>query len=628
MRAAAAKVSPEAEAHGKKKGGEAPAFKLDLLQAEGLEVINMTGEKVKLASFWKDQKLVIVFLRRFDCQTCFSYIVLFAHLRPILTATNTRIIFLTCHENLSEVQVFLSSFAYWLRTLQSPDEREEEVRRKVGVGTKLGALPGDLFLDPGRNAYRVFGIGNQLWTYQRLALMLKLRFWLKSGGLNKFRKVKRGGRRMKTYTETSRAVWREWFQRSSRPTPSDLSLYAQSPGIVVMENGKMLYKFVCTDQVNAVPKDPNASFAEALACRREDIQTLDEDVQRGLEKFLNLVADPSPTKIKVRSNELVLEKILGSGKESEVFKAAWMGIPVAVKYFRTVPSFGGRREGGEEGEEDVDAESIQSFSNEVSMLMSLRHRNVITMMGFGVQSPNFFLITEFMPRGSVFQVLEDPRIALDKDRKKAFLMDVAEGMGYLHGCKPQVIHQDLKSLNLLVGEDWTVKVSDFGIARDKERNWLNEMLGSEADDPPTPPEMQPSTMGGMSTATALHDEASQSPNMLPTKMMTRKAAQGGTLQWMAPEHLTNRDVQTTTKSDVYAFGVILWEIATRKKPWKSVPFRRIVEAVGRGERPLVPAAGWEASFKELVDCCWASDPAFRPDFVKIKKMLRKVNVPV
>ncbi|KAI8854012.1 hypothetical protein BC829DRAFT_240341 [Chytridium lagenaria] len=119
------------------------------------------GEKVKLASFWKDQKLVIVFLRRFDCQTCFSYIVLFAHLRPILTATNTRIIFLTCHENLSEVQVFLTSFAYWLRTLQPPDDPDDDQKTsgRVGVGTRLGALLENCFLILVETRIECLGLG-------------------------------------------------------------------------------------------------------------------------------------------------------------------------------------------------------------------------------------------------------------------------------------------------------------------------------------------------------------------------------------------------------------------------------------------------------------------------------------
>ncbi|KAJ3106999.1 hypothetical protein HDU96_008039 [Phlyctochytrium bullatum] len=659
------KVGPEDVGQGKPQPQE---LELDLPQAESLEVINMAGQKVKLAPYWKDQKLVIVFLRRFDCQTCFSYIILFAHLRPILKANSTRIIFVTCHETLSEVQVFLTSFAYWLKTLNKeqddldysvhadppPTQTKDDTlgvsreaskaskdrtgsgdatrgdgkagAAKVGVGTKLGALPGELFLDPDRNAYRVFGIGNELATYQKLALFIKIKYFLRTGRINKVKKTSPKNR-LKTYTESSRAVWREWFLRAGRRErrSKNRAVYRQSPGIVVMDHGKLLYRYVCHDQLNPVPSGSDPNLEAALACRREDISNLDQAVQKGLADFVDVVRDERPDKLKVASNDLVLEKVLGSGKESEVYKASWMGIPVAVKYFRTIPVHShGRGDKGAPLVEEAEAESIQSFSNEVSMLLSLRHPNVITMMGFGVQSPNFFLITEFMPKGSLFHVLEDMRAPLGPDLKRQVLMDVASGMAYLHGCKPQVIHQDLKSLNLLVAEDFSVKVSDFGIARDKERNWLKEILGSETtafDDDPH------ATTTGFRSGTGEGNQTQQQLLMMGFPALPKKASQGGTLQWMAPEHLNGRDAPTTTKSDVYAFGVILWEVATRKKPWKSVPFKKIVESVVRGERPPVPAGKWDFGFRELVDCCWAQDAAIRPEFVKIKKMLAKVVVP-
>ncbi|KAJ3100806.1 copper transport protein ctr1 [Phlyctochytrium planicorne] len=525
----------------------------DLAQAETLEVVNMAGQKVKLASFWKDQKLVIVFLRRFDCQTCFSYIVLFAHLKPILQNSNTRIIFVTCHDNLSEVQVFLTSFAYWLRTLQkgSPEEANESNQR-VGIGSKLGALPGDLFLDPSRNSYGVFGIGENLLTSQRIALYLKFKYWNNTGGFKKVRSSK-GLSKQRLYTETTRTIWREWFARGTGP--KDRRIYRQSPGICVVDNGKLLYRFVCRDQQNPVPGASDLAFAEAIACPRDEATKLDEVVQEDLAKFVDLVSEKGSEKKKVASNELVLEKELGSGKESVVYKATWMGISVAVKYFRTVPS-------KDQSGEDTEAESIQSFSNEVSMLLSLRHRNVITMMGFGAQARNFFLVAEFMPKGSLFQVLEDMRIPLSSE-------------------------------------------PDFGIATLRERRFLDTLLGEDEEE-------------------AKRNEANTS-GMMPQK----KGAILGTLQWLSPEHLTGKDIPSTTKSDVYAFGVIMWEVGSRKKPWKGVPFRKIVENVLRGDRPPIPTdVVWNQDFQDLLHNCWAQDPLMRPEFARVVKQLKKISVPL
>lgn len=93
------------------------------------------------------------------------------------------------------------------------------------------------------------------------------------------------------------------------------------------------------------------------------------------------------------------------------------------------------------------------------------------------------------------------------------------GMCYLHSFKPPIIHRDLKSPNLLVDKDWTVKVCDFGLSRVKA-----------------------GTLAPWSRA--------------------------GTPEWMAPEVLRNEP--SNESCDVYSFGVILYELITRKEPWLEI----------------------------------------------------------
>lgn len=92
-------------------------------------------------------------------------------------------------------------------------------------------------------------------------------------------------------------------------------------------------------------------------------------------------------------------------------------------------------------------------------------------------------------------------------------------MCYLHSFKPPIIHRDLKSPNLLVDKDWTVKVSDFGLSRVKAQ-----------------------TMAPWSRA--------------------------GTPEWMAPEVLRNEP--SNEKCDVYSYGVILYELVTGREPWTEL----------------------------------------------------------
>ncbi|KAJ3277854.1 hypothetical protein HDU76_010142, partial [Blyttiomyces sp. JEL0837] len=313
--------------------------------------------------------------------------------------------------------------------------------------------------------------------------------------------------------------------------------------------------------------------------------------------FLDTVFDAAHT-ARVNDTELQLAKKLGQGRESEVYKSTWNGMEVAVKYFRYKMPAVDKSTKKEDTDENED--NLISFANEAALLMSLRHRNIITMMGFGSKPPHHFLITEFMPRGSLFDVLGDFKKypTLTPETKHAILMDCAKGMAFLHSCKPLIIHQDLKSLNLLVAEDWTVKVSDFGIAREV---------------PPRP------TMFKFSTETKEPDQYDEEDDSRP--------AHGGTLQWMSPELLLG-DRGATTKMDVFAFGVICWEVATRRRPWKSVPAKTICQNIVAGKRCPVQAGDcWNKEFQALVGACWAQGPSDRPEFVKVVKMLGKITVP-
>ncbi|KAJ1559236.1 hypothetical protein HK405_011482, partial [Cladochytrium tenue] len=199
---------------------------------------------------------------------------------------------------------------------------------------------------------------------------------------------------------------------------------------------------------------------------------------------------------------------------------------------------------------------------------------------------------------------------------------------------------DLKSLNLLVAADWTCKVADFGIAATvaSSRTRFRRLLLADAG------------TADAEAAVAETDEGAP--------------AHGGTLQWMAPELLGSEDgdaatdaarlrtAALSTKADVYAFGVVLWEVATRRKPWLGVRPRDICRRVATGERPCdspptppppthsskrpspaAPpppppvAAPWPAAFAALVEGCWHQDPRRRPEFADCVRRLSRIDVP-
>jgi len=177
-----------------------------------------------------------------------------------------------------------------------------------------------------------------------------------------------------------------------------------------------------------------------------------------------------------------------------------------------------------------------------------------------------------MPRGSLFKTLHDETVELDHEMIRKMMFDAAKGMNYLHKSDPVIIHRDLKSHNLLVDENWKVKVCDFG---------LSKILETQSD---------------VTTMTAC-----------------------GTPSWTAPEILRNE--MYTAKADVYSFGIVLWECMTREDPYYGMPPFQVVLAVGtKGMRPTIPI-DCPLKWKELITSCWSEDPNFRPSFDDIVVLL-------
>ena len=129
----------------------------------------------------------------------------------------------------------------------------------------------------------------------------------------------------------------------------------------------------------------------------------------------------------------------------------------------------------------MSAKAIRDFHSEVVLMRTLRHPNIVLFMGL-VMDP-VCLVTEYCHNGNLFDLLHDT-IDDDEDsenyavkipwpRRIRIALDVARGMNFLHTSTPVIIHRDLKSLNILVDEKWTAKVSDFGLSRFKVGKYCN-----------------------------------------------------------------------------------------------------------------------------------------------------------
>ncbi|XVE82277.1 hypothetical protein DITRI_Ditri15bG0135300 [Diplodiscus trichospermus] len=258
--------------------------------------------------------------------------------------------------------------------------------------------------------------------------------------------------------------------------------------------------------------------------------------------------------------DLIIGEQIGQGSCGTVYHGLWFGSDVAVKVFSK-----------QEYSDDV----IHAFRQEVSLMKRLRHPNVLLFMGAVTSPQRLCIVTEFLPRGSLFRLLQRNTTKLDWRRRVHMALDIARGMNYLHHCNPPIIHRDLKSSNLLVDKNWTVKVGDFGLSRLKHETFLTTKTGK------------------------------------------------GTPQWMAPEVLRNEP--SDEKSDVYSFGVILWELATEKIPWDNLNSMQVIGAVGFMNQRLEIPKEVDPRWASIIESCWHSDSHCRPTFQELLEKLRDLQ---
>ncbi|XP_006648463.3 probable serine/threonine-protein kinase SIS8 [Oryza brachyantha] len=258
--------------------------------------------------------------------------------------------------------------------------------------------------------------------------------------------------------------------------------------------------------------------------------------------------------------DLHIGERIGLGSYGEVYHADWNGTEVAVKKFL---------------DQDLSGVALDQFKCEVGIMSRLRHPNVVLFLGYVTQPPNLSILTEYLPRGSLYRLLHRPNSQIDETRRLKMALDVAKGMNYLHASHPTIVHRDLKSPNLLVDKNWVVKVSDFGMSRLKHHTFLS------------------------SKSTA------------------------GTPEWMAPEVLRNEP--SNEKCDVYSFGVILWELATMRVPWSGLNPMQVVGAVGFQNRRLDIPKEVDPLVASIISSCWENDPSKRPSFSQLLSPLKHLQ---
>uniref|UniRef100_A0A096M5P1 Mitogen-activated protein kinase kinase kinase 7 n=1 Tax=Poecilia formosa TaxID=48698 RepID=A0A096M5P1_POEFO len=226
---------------------------------------------------------------------------------------------------------------------------------------------------------------------------------------------------------------------------------------------------------------------------------------------------------------------------------------------------------------DVAIKTIESESERKAFIVELRqlsrvnHPNIVKLYG-SCKSP-VCLVMEYAEGGSLYNVLHgaEPLPYYTASHAMSWCYQCSQGVAYLHGMKPKaLIHRDLKPPNLLLVAGGTVlKICDFGTACD-----------------------------------------------IQTHMTNNK----GSAAWMAPEVFEGSNY--SEKCDVFSWGIILWEVITRRKPFDEIggPAFRIMWAVHNGTRPPL-IKNLPKPIESLMTRCWSKDPSQRPSMEEIVKIM-------
>jgi serine/threonine protein kinase len=265
----------------------------------------------------------------------------------------------------------------------------------------------------------------------------------------------------------------------------------------------------------------------------------------------------SPTTI--YPDQLFQGKIIATGSFGAVFKGKYRGKEVAIKLLGK-----------------TDQKSIEKFEKEYRIMSKCMHKNILRPIGFLAHDYEYKIIMEYMDGGNLTQLLQSQR-KLSWVFRRRIVNKITQGLAYLHD--KNLAHRDLKPDNILLTQDYKIKIGDLGSANFKSSN---------------------STFGSFA----------------------------GTFPYTAPEHLNTMDsrMQGSLKGDVYSLALTIWEICARTKPWGGSDLFQMVDKVLNKERPPLDKA-FPSQFLQIIERGWEHDQNKRATINEIVELLENNPLP-
>lgn len=218
-----------------------------------------------------------------------------------------------------------------------------------------------------------------------------------------------------------------------------------------------------------------------------------------------------------------------------------------------------------DGKDREDEKFRATIENEVCLYKGFSHPNIVAYLGNDFINDRLYIYLEYMPGGSISQVLEHFG-ALGEPLVAQYTRDVVLGLEYLHSRETPVLHRDIKGANILVGLDGTAKLSDFGCSKRSANTAVNTLRGS--------------------------------------------------VPWMAPEVMLQKE--SGRKADIWSLGCVVVEMRTAAPPWGHFDnhLAAMLRIAMSNETPPLPADLSEACHAFAVLCTRRS-PEERPDAAQL-----------
>mmetsp|Transcript_13269 Transcript_13269/g.18385 ORF Transcript_13269/g.18385 Transcript_13269/m.18385 type:complete len:345 (-) Transcript_13269:222-1256(-) len=287
---------------------------------------------------------------------------------------------------------------------------------------------------------------------------------------------------------------------------------------------------------------------------------------------------------------------VASGATSRIFRTSYRGTPVVLKSYDLKP---------------FTLETVLDFSKEAFLYCQLDHPNIVKFLGVCLSPPDFFIVFEYCNHKSLLHVLKSKSVDLSWATRLKFALDAARGMCFAH--EQNILHRDLKTMNLLVHKSrskYIVKVCDFGSSR--------LLMGNQcfhAFEQDVLPEDDDAMLTGVVGTIAY-----MAPELLQSLIKPRKGAAAD-----AKRRPQRKLSMYGFAVDVFSFGYVMWEILTRKMPYRGMRSADIREAVLSNCRPQLPLSHPDSEVRKyarLIERCWHMSPFERPVFAEIVQELQ------